>query len=155
MTFLSCSQLMAQARMTVTNPSSMQRQELVAIDAQEVYVLLGISQGQPFVVSQVVAQKPDGSDKVREVDFQVTYDGKILIDASVQPGQTTEFLIERGVPRRIPNSGRSLIKQFAICYPFRPPTDASVPIRSPGSWADGTSGGGNMSFWDCLLITGK
>lgn len=101
MSFLPCSQLMAQARVTVTNPSSLQRQELVAIDAQQVYDLVGISQGQPFVVSQVVGQKPDGSDKLREVDFQVTYDGKLLIDASVQPGRTTEYVVERGVPRRM------------------------------------------------------
>ena len=101
MSFLPCSQLFAQARVTVKNPSSLQRQELVAIDAQEVYDLMGISQGQPFVVSQVVAQKSDGSDKLREVDFQVTYDGKILIDASVQPGRETEFIIEKGVPRRM------------------------------------------------------
>ena len=101
MSFLPCSQLMAQARVTVTNPSSLQRQELVAIDAQQVYDLVGISQGEPFVVSQVVGQKPDGSDKLREVDFQVTYDGKLLIDASVQPGRTTEYVVERGVPRRM------------------------------------------------------
>ena len=101
MSFLPCAQLMAQARVTVTNPSSLQRQELVAIDAQQVYDLVGISQGEPFVVSQVVGQKPDGSDKLREVDFQVTSDGKLLIDASVQPGRTTEYVVERGVPRRM------------------------------------------------------
>lgn len=58
MSFLPCSQLMAQARVTVTNPSSLQRQELVAIDAQQVYDLVGISQGEPFVVSQVVDKNP-------------------------------------------------------------------------------------------------
>ena len=103
MSLLPCSQLIAQARVKVKNPGSMQRQELVAIDAQKVYGLLDISQDHPFVVSQVVDQKPDGSDKLREVDFQVTYDGKILIDASVQPGRETEFLIEKGVPRRMRN----------------------------------------------------
>lgn len=93
--------IMAQANIIVRNPSTLQRQELVEVDLADIYRDLGIGQGEPFVVSQVVGQKPDGSDKLREVDFQVTSDGKLLIDASVQPGQTTEYVVERGVPRRM------------------------------------------------------
>ena len=93
--------IMAQVNIIVRNPSTAQRQELIEVDVADIYRDLGISQGEPFVVSQVVGQKPDGSDKLREVDFQVTFDGKLLIDASVQPGRTTEYVVERGVPRRM------------------------------------------------------
>lgn len=88
-------------RVIVGNPVSMQRQDLVEIDAQSVYMQLGIHYGQPFVVSQVVAKNEDGSEKLREVDFQVTHDQKILIDASVQPNQENEYVIMRGVPRKM------------------------------------------------------
>jgi hypothetical protein len=93
--------IMAQVNIIVRNPSTAQRQELIEVDMADIYRDLGTGQGEPFVVSQVVGQKPDGSDKLREVDFQVTSDGKLLIDASVQPGRTTEYVVERGVPRRM------------------------------------------------------
>lgn len=93
--------IMAQVNIIVRNPSTSQRQELIEVDVADIYHDLGTGQGEPFVVSQVVGQKPDGSDKLREVDFQVTSDGKLLIDASVQPGRTTEYVVERGVPRRM------------------------------------------------------
>lgn len=93
--------IMAQVNIIVRNPSTSQRQELIEVDMADIYRDLGTGQGEPFVVSQVVGQKPDGSDKLREVDFQVTSDGKLLIDASVQPGRTTEYVVEHGVPRRM------------------------------------------------------
>jgi len=99
--FLVFQDLAGQVQVIVRNPSRVQRQELVEVDAQKVYMQLDIHQGQPFVVSQVVAKNEDGSEKLREVDFQVTYDQKILIDASVQPNQVTEYVIKRGVPRRM------------------------------------------------------
>ena len=80
--FLLFHNMVGQVRFIVRNPVFMQRQELVEIDAQSVYMQLGIHHGQPFVVSQVVAKNEDGSEKLREVDFQVTHDHKILIDAS-------------------------------------------------------------------------
>ena len=99
--FLLFHNMVGQVRFIVRNPVFMQRQELVEIDAQSVYMQLGIHHGQPFVVSQVVAKNEDGSEKLREVDFQVTHDHKILIDASVQPNRENEYVIMRGVPRKM------------------------------------------------------
>ena len=98
--------MMAQTRIVVSNPTGVQRQELVEVNADDVYRTLGIKAGAPFVVCQVVASATSDlanreGEKRREVDFQVTYDGKILIDASVQPRRTTEYVAERGVPRRM------------------------------------------------------
>ena len=93
--------VMAQVTIIVSNPSMVQRQELIKVDVADIYRDLDICQGEPFVVSQVIDRGINGTAKYREVDFQVTYDGKLLIDASVQPGRTTEYVVERGVPRRM------------------------------------------------------
>lgn len=91
--------LRAEVRITVRNSGGIQRQELVSVDVCEVYRQLGAREGEPLVVSQVTSKGEDGSEKLREVDYQVTYDGKLLVDASVQPGGATQFVVSRGVPR--------------------------------------------------------
>ena len=76
----------------VSNPYEDQRQQLVEIDAQKVYEKLGISGGQQFKVINALKQ---------EVPYQITYDGKILVDVSVRPQGAARFTIVSGQPRPV------------------------------------------------------
>jgi len=80
----------ADLKVTVTNNDNIQRQELVAIDAKDVYTKLGIKAGEKFIVKNSLGQ---------QVAYQVTYDGKVLIDASVRPCGKAEFTITTGTPK--------------------------------------------------------
>ena len=75
---------------TVSNSDKVQRQELVEVSAQDVYAKLGIKQGDKFIVKNALGQ---------QVAYQVTYDGKLLIDASVRPGGTADFTVMPGEPK--------------------------------------------------------
>ncbi len=75
---------------TVRNSDNVQRQELVEIPVNDVYAKLGIGEGKPFIVKNALGQ---------QVAYQVTYDGKLLVDASVRPGGTAEFTIMPGTPK--------------------------------------------------------
>lgn len=84
------SSMAADVTVKVSNPERMQRQELVEIDAQKVYGLLGVDKSTSLVVKNALRQ---------EVGYQLTYDGKLLIDASIRPlGQAT-FTITTGTPQ--------------------------------------------------------
>lgn len=76
----------------VKNNTKQQRQELVEIDAQTVYNKLGVAAGRNFKVINAVRQ---------EVSYQITYDGKILIDASVRPQGIATYTIVKGKPRDV------------------------------------------------------
>lgn len=73
----------------VTNDEEVQRQELISIDVEKVRQKLGISSQELFVVRNSLSQ---------QVDYQVTHDGKLLIDAAVRPCGKTTFTISRGIP---------------------------------------------------------
>ena len=75
---------------TVANASDVQRQELVEVPADDVYARLGIRKGGQFIVKNALGQ---------QVPFQVTFDGKLLIDASVRPNGTADFIITPGTPK--------------------------------------------------------
>lgn len=75
---------------SVTNSSDVQRQELVELDAQSVYDKLGLKKGENFIVKNALGQ---------QVAYQVTYDGKLLIDAAVRPKGNAEFTIMPGNPK--------------------------------------------------------
>lgn len=75
---------------TVTNGENVQRQELVEIDLQNVYARLGLKNGETFIVKNALGQ---------QVAYQITYDGKILIDAAVRPNGNAEFTIMPGNPK--------------------------------------------------------
>lgn len=75
---------------TVTNGENVQRQELVEIDLQNVYAKLGLKNGETFIVKNALGQ---------QVAYQITYDGKILIDAAVRPNGNAEFTIMPGNPK--------------------------------------------------------
>lgn len=79
-----------QVTVNVKNNTGQQRQELVEVDAKTVYKKLGVSAGRNFRVINAVRQ---------EVIYQITYDGKILIDASVRPHGTATYTIVKGTPR--------------------------------------------------------
>ncbi len=81
--------------LTVSNPSPTFRQEVVAVDAKEVFQLLGISGGRQLRVVNALGQ---------EVAYQLTYDGQLLVDAAVRPSATASFTIERGTPRPVVNT---------------------------------------------------
>lgn len=81
----------------VVNVESNFRQEVVELDAKTVYARLGISGGRQFQVYNAVGQ---------QVAYQITYDGKILIDASVSPCGTAVYTIKKGTPNTFVN----------ICY---------------------------------------
>ena len=73
----------------VSNPSAIQRQEVVSIDASTVFSRLGIQGGRQFIVRNALDA---------EVPYQLTYDGQLLIEASVRPGATAQFTIVKGEP---------------------------------------------------------
>lgn len=75
---------------TVKNNADVQRQELVEVDAASIYKTLGIGKGEPFIVRNALGQ---------EVAAQVTYDGKILVDAAVRPMGTAVFTVTKGTPK--------------------------------------------------------
>lgn len=79
-----------QVTVTVINSAESQRQELVEVDAKAVREKLGIADGTPFKVFNALRQ---------EVAYQLTYDGKLLIDASVRPQGVARFTVVPGQPR--------------------------------------------------------
>jgi hypothetical protein len=81
---------LADVTLTVTNTENVQRQELVEISAKDVYQKLGIGESETFVVKNALKQ---------EVDYQLTHDGKLLIDVSVRPCGSAQFTIAPGKPK--------------------------------------------------------
>lgn len=80
---------------SVTNDGNRYRQEVVELDAKTVFERLGISGGRQFLVYNAVGQ---------QVPYQLTYDGKILIDASVRPNGTSVYTIKKGTPKTFVNT---------------------------------------------------
>lgn len=79
----------------VTNNDNYFRQEVVELCAKIVNEKLGISGGRQFRVFNAVGQ---------EVAYQLTYDGKVLIDASVRPCGTAVYTIKKGTPKTFVNT---------------------------------------------------
>lgn len=75
---------------TVTNNSDVQRQELIEVPVNDIYAKLGIKKGEQFIVRNALGQ---------QVAYQITYDGKLLVDASVRPEGTADFTITQGTPK--------------------------------------------------------
>ena len=80
----------AKVKISVSNDQKAQRQEVVEVDATAVYKQLGIQQGEPFVVKNALGQ---------EVGYQLTYDGRLLLDVAVRPCGTAVFTVEPGRPQ--------------------------------------------------------
>ncbi len=77
----------------ISNPTNEQRQELVEVELKTILGRLGISdvKKQPFTVKNKIGQ---------QADFQLTHDGKLLIDASVRPNANVTYYIMRGKPMK-------------------------------------------------------
>ena len=73
----------------VSNPSDNQRQEVVEAGLETIYQQLAIESGEPFMVKNAFGQ---------EMIYQKTYDGKLLLDVSVQPHSQATFTITKGEP---------------------------------------------------------
>ncbi len=80
---------------SVSNDLNTFRQEVVEVDAKTVFGKLGISGGRQFKVINAAGQ---------EVAYQLTYDGKILIDAAVRPCGTAVFTFKKGTPKTFVNT---------------------------------------------------
>ena len=76
----------------VTNSERVQRQELVEVSVDDVYAQLGVAKGQSLVVKNALGQ---------EVPYQVTYDGKLLIDAAVRPCGQAVYTVSAGKPQEM------------------------------------------------------
>lgn len=76
----------------VTNNERSQRQELVEIDVNQVYGKMGIAKGSDIIVRNALGQ---------EVAYQVTYDGKLLIDVAVRPCGEARYTITTGKPQEM------------------------------------------------------
>ena len=80
-------------KVTVVNQERQQRQQLVEINASLVFSKLGIAKGSnSIVVTNSLGQ---------EVPYQLTYDGLLLIDASVRPCGEAEYTITKGTPQEM------------------------------------------------------
>lgn len=80
---------------SVRNDSEVYRQEVVELDAKAVFGKLGITGGRQFKVINAVGM---------EVAYQLTYDGKILIEAPVRPCGVAQFTIQKGTPKVFKNT---------------------------------------------------
>lgn len=82
---------MAQVKIIVNNDEKVQRQEVVGVCAKDLYGKMGIAYGSPLTVRNALGQ---------QVDYQLTHDSLLLVDASVRPCGKAEFTIEQGTPRQ-------------------------------------------------------
>ena len=80
----------AKVYLTVKNTSVTQRQEVVEFDADAVWQKLGEGSATPFVVYDLYGQP---------VAYQLTHDGKLLVEAMVRPGGEARFVVEKGQPQ--------------------------------------------------------
>jgi rhamnogalacturonyl hydrolase YesR len=76
--------------LTIGNESDEYRQQVVEVDAAEVFRRLGIQGGR-----QLVVRDPAGL----ELPYQLTYDEKLLVEAGVSPHSTLKLTIEKGTPQ--------------------------------------------------------
>lgn len=79
----------ADVRIKVVNDQKTQRQELIEVSVEDVRKKLGLAEDETFVVKNAMRQ---------QVDYQITHDGKLLIDAAVKPCGTTVFTVVKGIP---------------------------------------------------------
>ena len=79
---------------TVSNPGQTFRHEVVELSADTVYSRLGISGGRQFRVYNVIGQ---------QVAYQITHDGKVLVEVAVRPGGSADFTFRKGTPNTFVN----------------------------------------------------
>lgn len=79
-----------QVAITIANSTNRQSLKVVETEASAVRKALGIGSGEPFVLKNKAGQ---------ELDYQITHDGKLLIDASVQPNSSWTVYAQAGKPK--------------------------------------------------------
>lgn len=77
-------------KITISNPSSEYREQVVALPADTVFHRLGLNGGRQFVVYDAAGL---------EVPYQLTHDRQVLVEAGVRPRATQTFTIRRGTPK--------------------------------------------------------
>ena len=80
----------AMVHVTVSNPTDEYRHQVVELDAQTIFSKLGIEGGRQFVVFDNAGL---------EQPYQLTYDGKVLIEADARPHTSARFTIRCGTPK--------------------------------------------------------
>lgn len=73
----------------ISNPTARMRREVIEIDAATVFGKLGIGGGRQFIVRDAYGM---------EQPYQLTYDGKVLVEVNVRPGATSTITFEKGSP---------------------------------------------------------
>lgn len=81
------------ATLAVRNDSKEFRQQVIEVDAQQVFAKLGIQGGRQFIVYD------EGG---LEVPYQLSSTGMILLDAGVRPQGTLLFRFKKGTPKNYP-----------------------------------------------------
>jgi len=77
---------------TIANEERVQRQELVEVDLNEIKNRLQLDEGQGIIVKNAFGQ---------QVDYQITYDDKLIFDASVRPCGSAKYVITKGLPQQM------------------------------------------------------
>ena len=77
-------------KLTVTNNSHEYRHQVVELDAKDVFRRLGLEGGRQFIVCDNAGL---------ELPYQLTHDGKLLIEADARPHTSARFTIRRGQPK--------------------------------------------------------
>ena len=81
-----------QATITVSNPTAAQRTELISLSMSEIKAKLGNAtpkKGEAYIVK---------NKKGQQIGSQITYDGNLLIDASVRPHGSATYYVSIGKP---------------------------------------------------------
>lgn len=81
-----------QASISVSNPTDMQRHEVVEIDLQALRSHMHIGGSETFVLRNAVGL---------ELPYQITHDGKVLVEVSVNPHSTWTCRAVKGQPRPV------------------------------------------------------
>lgn len=74
---------------TVSNSGKEQCCQIVELPLKDVYSRMGIDESRSIAVRNAEGQN---------LDYQKTYDGKLIFDASARPGQSVKYTIEEGEP---------------------------------------------------------
>ena len=81
-----------QVTITVSNPTAAQRTELISLSMSEIKAKLGNAtpkKGEAYIVK---------NKKGQQIGSQITYDGNLLIDASVRPHGSATYYVSIGKP---------------------------------------------------------
>ena len=87
----SCLYSTKELSLTISNPSDIQRQEVIEVDLKTICQQLDIDDSGSFVVKNALGQ---------EITYQKSYDGKLLIHVSLQPNGKAVYSVTKGEPSR-------------------------------------------------------